>query len=39
MGGTAGGDDDIEKRMPAYLVDSDDLFDDDRTVAPPVFGA
>lgn len=39
MGGHADGDEDTEKRMPAYLVDSDDLFDDDRTVAPPVFGA
>jgi hypothetical protein len=39
MGGMAHGDDDTEKRVAPYLVDGDDLFDDDRTVAPPVFGA
>ena len=40
MGGMGGrGDDDTEKRVAPYLVDGDDLFDDDRTVAPPVFGA
>jgi hypothetical protein len=38
-GGMSSGDDDTEKRVAPYLVDADDLFDDDRTVAPPVFGA
>lgn len=38
MGGAAGGDDDTEKPLARYL-EADDLFDDERTVAPPVFGA
>jgi PPE family len=37
----AGGvrDDDEEKPLAPYLVDDDGLFDDERTVAPPVLGA
>ena len=40
MGGAgAGGDEDREKRVASFVVADDDLFDDDRPVAPPVFGA
>lgn len=39
MAGGVGGDDDKEKRVAPYLIDDEDLFDDERTVAPPVFGA
>jgi hypothetical protein len=39
FGGAGGGEDDRDKPLAPYLVAEDDLFDDDRVVAPPVFGA
>lgn len=39
VGGAAGRDEDREKPLASYVMADDDLFDDDRVVAPPVFGA
>jgi len=38
-GGAGGREDDRDKPLAPYLVAEDDLFADDRAVAPPVFGA
>lgn len=43
MGAGAGrggqGEEDKEHRRPTYLVETDDVFGDERLVAPPVIGA
>jgi hypothetical protein len=42
MGGAGGrggdGEDDTEHKIADYLVETDDVFGDDRLVAPPVIG-
>ncbi|GAA1345073.1 hypothetical protein GCM10009660_35700 [Catellatospora bangladeshensis] len=36
--GAGQGEDDVEHKTADYLVETDDVFGDDRLVAPPVIG-